>query len=308
MAIVAIVCAGTTLSRTATDTASKSKSTSTSTPATILQNRQLRLRDPTNKKTDQDGTDHVLASTSIIQDRLELVHIAKSGGTAMVQAAWSQQNIVWADCRAKTQPHIGCDKANWPEIQWMGPSDGGDTAELYKGETWLAPPHWLHPNPYQGSDTFVVVRNPYERVVSEYNDMVRTLNLVHDHREMNAWLQLKLRELSSLRHYPGHFLPQVFYVYDEEGRQVVTHVLRYEKLATQFETLMKMYKLDITLPPKPKTDGTKTFLTKEFLLPETIAMINTLYSQDFQIFNYPMVAHAEEFQELEMTTEAEAFY
>merc|ERR1712241_1254472 len=33
---------------------------------------------------------------------------------------------------------------------------------------WHTPLHWLKENPFAGSKTFTVIRNPYDRVVSEY--------------------------------------------------------------------------------------------------------------------------------------------
>jgi hypothetical protein len=59
---------------------------------------------------------------------------------------------------------------------------------------------------------------------------------------------------------------------------------------------MRHYNLDITLPPKKKTD--REIFTKEFLSPDTISVINDLYGGDFRAFGYPMVTRPSQFAKL----------
>jgi hypothetical protein len=257
--------------------------------------RNLALFDP---RTLQDKT----PVSSNNGESLEFVHIPRTGGTAIEVAAWSAKQILWGACHTSEGAHIGCGKPDWPRaFDWMGPSKRD---RKYVGEPWLAPPTWLNPSPYANKDTFCVIRDPYDRMVSEYHaNSYSTFHSSKDPRELNSWIQMKLREVMKISNYPGHFLPQHFYVYDHHRRQVVTHVLRYENLHMDFDNLMKRYNLDeIKLPPKPAhaTDG--AFFTKESLSPDTIAMINDIYRADFRIFGYPMVERPGQFAQVRMGT------
>ena len=227
---------------------------------------------------------------------LEFVHISRTGGTAIEMAAWnSPAKTVWGVCHTSQGAYIGCDKPDWPhKFEWMGPSRQNNK---FTGEPWLAPPKWLHPSPYLG-DTFCIIRNPYDRIVSEYNG--NSYSTFHssditskDPRLLNDWIQMKLKEVMKLTNYPGHFLPQHFYVYDHHRKQAVTHVLRYENLQMEFHSLMRQYSLEfIQLPLNPPNE---VAFTKASLSPDTIAMINNVYGTDFSVFGYPMVKRPSQF-------------
>mmetsp|Transcript_5483 Transcript_5483/g.9041 ORF Transcript_5483/g.9041 Transcript_5483/m.9041 type:complete len:386 (+) Transcript_5483:86-1243(+) len=249
-----------------------------------LKRRELSLFDPrsVNEKSPPSSNDGAA---------LEFVHIPRTGGTAVEASAWAQKQIVWGACHGASMPNIGCDRPDWPQkFEWMGPSQKD---RKYVGESWLAPPKWLHPNPYATKDTFCIIRNPYDRIVSEYHSIGSYAS--KDPRDMNEWIQLKLREVMKMTTYPGHFLPQHFYVYDHHRKQAITHVLRYESLAQEFHGLMKHYNLNIEIPQKQSTGQDQAIFAKEFLSPDTIAMINSLYGADFRVFGYPMVERPSQF-------------
>lgn len=255
--------------------------------AAQLKRRELSLFDPRSVNDKPPPASNVAGG-------LEFVHIPKTGGTAVEAAAWSQKQIVWGTCHGMQNPNIGCDKPDWPQqFEWMGPSK---LDRKYTGEPWLAPPKWLHPNPYMAKDTFTIIRNPYDRIVSEYHSTsYSTFHASKDPREMNEWIQLRLREVMKMTTYPGHFLPQHFYVYDHHRRQAITHVLKYESLTHEFHSLMKQYNLNIDLPQKEAPKADQSIFAKEFLSPDTIAMINGLYGADFRVFGYPMVERPSQF-------------
>jgi hypothetical protein len=149
-------------------------------------------------------------------------------------------------------------------------------------------------------DTFVVVRNPYERVVSEYYcssygykgpdpDLVETFQ---------NWVTGNVSEVLTLIH--GHMLPQNYYVYDENGLKVIDHILRYESLSEDFDALMKEYGIPVTLPSKEDSKqifhtynrkGVKDakHMTVADLSPANIKLINEVYSRDFEFFGYQMI-------------------
>jgi len=95
---------------------------------------------------------------------LEFIHITKTGGSA-IEAAAARHGVVWGVCHFTRQHGIGpgCSR---PDFGW--PRSPPTVSKGFSGELWHTPPAWMNPNPYAGARTFTVVRNPYDRIISEY--------------------------------------------------------------------------------------------------------------------------------------------
>jgi Sulfotransferase family len=140
--------------------------------------------------------------TSSLRPGLEFVHIPKTGGTAVENAA-KKQNIRWGANHYKIRPK---EHRRYMDVPY-----------------WHMPPHYyqrLHtevlqefdpygPNPYYNVNNnatpalFTIVRNPYARVVSEYLFYHReakhytNVSKYNDAPKMNAWIS---SILSSMAH------------------------------------------------------------------------------------------------------------
>ncbi|KAI2492995.1 sulfotransferase family [Fragilaria crotonensis] len=361
---------------------------------------------------------------------LEFVHITKTGGTA-VEAAAAAANITWGLCHFEFQKQLGpaCMRPNWAHLVVMEQrkkNETNATNSMMPYPPWHSPTHWLAlvepssketttittttpvTNPYQGSKTFTIVRNPYDRIISEYyckyfgfhreeyqqtinkhkvrikqlqeqseeNDdqdhgLRRTIDRKLEercnrdtlewerrhrddkmarirarrreledgysvnmavpscrhlvlaariqeklppqsrqeidmarfqrdkrrvrprkkdtHRSFNFWI---LRVLTQRSNSMGHLLPQHYYVYDSDGNQVIDHVIRFENITSEFDELMRLYGLNVTLSQNEKinqghqsAEGMK-FSTKDFTQ-QTLALINEVYRKDFELLGYP---------------------
>ena len=259
---------------------------------------------------------------------LEFVHIPKTGGTAIEYAA-SLANITWGLChwKARDLAGPGCQYPDWAgydalqnlsdhEIHW---------------EYWHIPLRHLNvlESPYKNKKLFAVVRNPYERFISEFycpytgwnpvdwtqkdlgfeDPMGKPLEAALEHAQgQNGGAQQEkqgkkpetpsalnyflMQRLQWFVKWTAHYLPQSDFVYDKDGVQIVEHVLRYERLQADFAELMKNYGLPVQLNSsvnKRKDDGKQVRLTVKDLYPATIQRINEVALQDFRKFGYPMI-------------------
>jgi len=105
--------------------------------------------------------------------RLEFLHIPKTGGTA-IEIAAAHHGIVWSLCHF-TKPSntiLHCPPASGkysrPPIAKYGNCPSWHVpVQFFTGEA-IAENTSIPPSPYKDADIFVVVRNPYDRIVSEY--------------------------------------------------------------------------------------------------------------------------------------------
>ncbi|GFH51828.1 hypothetical protein CTEN210_08303 [Chaetoceros tenuissimus] len=103
---------------------------------------------------------------TVIEKRLEFVHITKTGGSA-VEKVGAGEGIIWGACHYMNLTEVGCDKA---DIEYIAPN----YQSYALTSPWHTPPKLLKKYvetaqyPYTDAELFVVIRNPYDRIISEY--------------------------------------------------------------------------------------------------------------------------------------------
>ncbi len=193
---------------------------------------------------------------------LRFMHITKTGGTA-IEVSAREKNILWGRFDNVIIGNIyELTNIEHASIKYL------KDKELYNELN----------NKY---DWFVVIRNPYERIVS----------LINYYKTYEPYLYLE-REISDLLTFILNnddftTLPSSDYVFDGE-RKIVKHVLYYENLEEEFNNLMKLYNLDIPLINNGIHVSNK-YVSKHDLTPEFIEKINIKYANDFKNFGYQMV-------------------
>jgi hypothetical protein len=131
---------------------------------------------------------------------------------------------------------------------------------------------------------FSIVRNPYERLLSEYywtpiknvghksgKSKYEFLNYVTDVLKNKKFFDNK---------YNDHFIPQFLFVY--EGKKLlIDNIFKYEDLAWIEEYLKKKLNIENNLPILNKNK-----IEKEDWTPKQKERIYKLYKTDFLLFNY----------------------
>jgi len=189
---------------------------------------------------------------------LVFFHIPKTAGTAIEYAAGTKRKLAWGSCRFRHRPKR--DVCRYPE--------GGEWPQHIG---WWHVPRQFYPvstvDPYRDTELFAVVRDSYDRMVSEYA-YICTLKVLEWRPDqcdrsklssgeyMNEWLQKKLKNRDIDAGTPiaylsdnGHFTPQYEFVVGPNGVRMVDHVLRLERLSSEdadaeFSRLMRAFSLD----------------------------------------------------------------
>lgn len=133
-------------------------------------------------------------------------------------------------------------------------------------------------------DWFMVVRNPYDRIISEFYcpyDKIDKINFTKD--EFNKYIQMKIRKRETQQ---GHYMPQYLHL----DSNITLHILKFENLDEEFNNLMKLYNLDIKLN-RHDNKSIKHKYTVEDLDMRSILFINGTYNKDFEYFSYEKIDH-----------------
>ena len=222
-----------------------------------------------NEDLKQEGHTELLSRT--MNECLEFVHITKTGGTAIESIA-AASGLQWGACQWR------------PEL----PTCNGLPAHIREkrrtGGFWHDP--LTH---YDCHNLFTIVRNPYTRMLSEfYCPWTGYTGAKISARVLNEWTQALIQRVSTGESgNTFHAIPQYKYVYDLQNNQRVRHVLKFETLERDFNTLMQFYNMSLRLPrDKINQSHRKRTLTVADFSKTTLQAINEVYAKDFEQFQY----------------------
>ena len=219
-------------------------------------------------------------STKKKEKPLKFVHITKCGGTT-IENIGKENNIDWGRFDEEYKKALLASK------------------ERMKKDWWHTPPRYFEADYLkkilEDNDFFTVVRNPYERVVSEYYDNiggpeVKSEDVKKFNKSIEAYLknmQDKMKDISS----PlcCHHVPQYLYIYDKNGNKIVKNIIKLENMNKEFNELMTKYGYNFKLDKDKKENiGKKHFGVKD-ISPKNIELINELYNEDFNNFGYSKI-------------------
>lgn len=198
---------------------------------------------------------------------LAFVHITKTAGTSIEN--WGEKNGFMWSCKNKDFLD-SCVREKYTNVA-----------------SWHVPPKYFVTNPYHNKRTFMVVRNPYTRLISEFycpwtgHKTNHYLQTTHSKENLNYWIQHLMLQSDVVSG-----MPQAAYF-------PVDHILKFENIQKDFTRFILTYGgLDIreedTILPKTNISPDKVFTVND-LSKETIQQINRKYEKDFVLFQYKMI-------------------
>jgi len=140
---------------------------------------------------------------------------------------------------------------------------------------------------------FVVVRNPYDKLISlYYMENQLSVKKKNNATYMNTWIQSRLREpvtelcSGKLKCLGTALVPQANFIWDEKGHRMVHHVLRFERIHEEFQELKELYDLpaNLTIPVKHVNRRVgKSVLNRSHFTAETLELIHERFHKDFDL-------------------------
>ena len=202
------------------------------------------------------------------QKKLQFIHIPKNAGTSIENLGY-KFGIKWGrfipfyKYKYKTSNNIKCS-------------------------------HWH--NPYftreDNTDYFTVVRNPYDKIISEfYYDNGHTNEKYASDSHLKSfylWLDEKHKIIKSNKYKNDcHLLPQHEYIYDSNGKKRIDHIIYMDKdFKENLDKLFKKYNLGIDINKLKKDNSRKKTFSKNDINQNALNKINEMYSKDFEKFSF----------------------
>lgn len=129
---------------------------------------------------------------------------------------------------------------------------------------------------------FCVVRDPYSRIISEFNYLNRR-NLLPKKMGLNEFILYAISSYSFNEYLlDNHQRPQSDYIF-HNGSQVIGNIIKFENLEEEFKELTG-------LVLSKKSNVSKGSFTVDDISDKNIHLINFFYHEDFENFGYNRIS------------------
>tara|TARA_B100001248_G_C27393062_1_gene463621 strand:+ start:961 stop:1581 length:621 start_codon:yes stop_codon:yes gene_type:complete len=199
------------------------------------------------------------------QKNILFIHIPKTGGTVIENAL-----------KKETKQTLYGNKNNWNE-----PYRGISPQHLFYN-TIFKNKRILNVD-FQNIKVFSVVRNPYDRIVSDlfWNKLIEPTFTA---KEVNNVIR-NIYFGKCKKNLDNHNVPQYKFVTDENSELIKSiKILKTETLNESNNTLNEFLGFNINIFQKNVNKNYREYLNKE-----SISIINEKYKKDFELFDYEMI-------------------
>lgn len=203
-------------------------------------------------------------SSDTVEQFLEFIHIPKNAGTTIENIA-KDKGVKWGRFNPDDRNYI---------------TEGNCTY-------WHIPPKYFRDgSKYENDETFCVMRDPYQRIISEYAYRHKNMPEMDNKTDLNIWLQEHLTDTYVKKGKLNcHFVPQVQYMYNDRGNKTCDHVLNFNNLTDEFNTLMTKKDIDLKLEENKKDNITNFNLKPEDIDSDNRILIDKYYKDDINLWN-----------------------
>ena len=228
-------------------------------------------------------------SNNNIGDNLKFIHITKNAGTFIEDKA-NQIGILWGrfDPVINNENLLDEYKSFNTDIYHLNPFHFKDEVYNLDKSSQLK--------------TFCVVRNPYERIVSEvFCKWIGISRMFSDSSQItreifNKFIEYNLQNTDNLKF---HYARQWEYIYKEnktqnsekpEYEKITDHVIKYENFNQELGDLFNDYNINIQLSNNSQSinKSNKLYSVKD-ITSQNLALINKVYENDFKLLKYDMM-------------------
>ncbi len=156
----------------------------------------------------------------------------------------------------------------------------------FRHETALEQIERLGPEHWKRRLTFTVVRNPWDKVVSQYHYRSRLNRLSPDEREVSfdKWVHRTFgAQDSKYFNVPRMFMPQTAWITDHDGTILVDRVCRFERLHDDFHAICRELGINAQLPHL-KSSRHRPY--RDYYSPSLRRIVEEWFRPDLEQFGY----------------------
>jgi len=207
---------------------------------------------------------------------LKFLHITKNAGTTIEEL--SKGTLNWGKYDEDLQDSAGNALEFWHiPVKFHNPAKFKRISDLH--------------------DFFIIVRNPYDRLISEYYcEWGGPKKKAETASEFNSFITDRLEEMKELVEMGvrlhGHYVPQYLYMFDPSGKRIVPeeNIVHFEYFDLEFNRLMDRYRIQKSVRLSRNNRRNVCRHEKKFgtadLSTRNIKLVQKVFKRDFEFFGY----------------------